>query len=95
LVDYISAAIYCELFTTLQSISAWHISDTFLFMCRTFRLAAYRQFTWWTHKRLGRRIRRAIPSCVVVAIRKKFPDEQGHYVGHREVDEHENAAYPD
>ena len=56
-------------------------------MCRTFRLAAYRQFTWWTHNRLGHRVRRVIPSCVVMAIRRKFPDVEGHYVGFREVND--------
>jgi len=33
------------------------------------------------HRRLGCHIRRAIPACVVIAIRNKFPDEHGNYVG--------------
>jgi len=64
-------------------------------MCRTFRLAAYRQFTWWTHNRLGHRVRRVIPSCVVLAIRRKFPAVEGHYVGFRDVGAADDAAYLD
>lgn len=53
---------------------------------RTWRLAAYRQFTWWVHGVLGKRRRRVIPACVVQAIRKEFPEESGQYAGFREAD---------
>ena len=42
--------------------------------CRLYRLAAYRQFIYWTHNKLGKEIRKVIPSCVVVAIRHVFPE---------------------
>ncbi|XP_068733080.1 P2X purinoceptor 7-like [Montipora capricornis] len=48
---------------------------------RTWRLAAYRQFTWWVHGVLGRKNRRVIPGCVVKAIRNEFPEESGEYAG--------------
>ena len=48
---------------------------------RTWRLAADRQFTWWAHGVLGRNKRRVIPACVVKAIRTRFPEESGEYVG--------------
>ncbi|CAH3148908.1 unnamed protein product [Pocillopora meandrina] len=53
---------------------------------RTWRLAAYRQFTWWAHGVLGKNRRRIVPACVVTAIRKTFPEESGNYVGFREAD---------
>ncbi|XP_064633632.1 P2X purinoceptor 7-like [Lineus longissimus] len=62
---------------------------------RTYRLAAYRCFTWWTHDRLGRKVRKVIPSCVVVATRKRYPEPDGKYTGFREVDETDNTAHPD
>ena len=31
---------------------------------RTWRLAAYRQFTWWAHGALGKKNRQVIPACV-------------------------------
>jgi len=37
-------------------------------------MAAYRQFIYWTYHRLGGGIRKVIPSCVVLAIRKEFPE---------------------
>ena len=52
---------------------------------RTWRVAAYRQFTWWAHGTLGKRRRRVIPSCVVKAIRAQFPEEDGLYVGFQEA----------
>ena len=48
---------------------------------REYRLAAYRQFIHWTYSRLGRGIRRVIPSCVVAAVRREFPEADGVYTG--------------
>ncbi|XP_022777632.1 uncharacterized protein LOC111319067 [Stylophora pistillata] len=46
---------------------------------RSFRYAAYGQFTWWAHGYLGKKIRRVIPSCAVKIIRENFPCEDGIY----------------
>ena len=46
---------------------------------RSFRFAAYTAFTWWVHGKLGRHSRRVIPSCVVWAIRRVFPEASGVY----------------
>lgn len=48
---------------------------------KTYRYAAYRQFTWWVHNRLGRGVRRRIPSCVLNKIRETFPAPDAVYVG--------------
>ncbi|XP_064638314.1 uncharacterized protein LOC135494328 [Lineus longissimus] len=61
---------------------------------RAYRLAAYRQFTWWIHERLGKKVRKVIPSCVVQLIRETFQDPNGQYTGFREADETE-TVYPD
>jgi len=39
---------------------------------------------WWIYKRLGRKKRKVIPSCVVSAIRKEFPEADGNYTGFRD-----------
>lgn len=57
--------------------------------CRRYRLLAYRNFTSWVHGRLGSGIRKIIPSCIVSAIRRKFPEETGIYTGFIEGDETE------
>ena len=54
---------------------------------RTFRLAAYRQFTWWIHTQLGRSVRRVIPACVVAYIRQQYPEESGQYTGFLDVED--------
>ncbi|XP_068735788.1 uncharacterized protein [Montipora capricornis] len=53
---------------------------------KTWRLAAYRQFTWWVHDVLGKKRRRVIPACVVKTIRKELPEESDAYTGFREAD---------
>ena len=47
--------------------------------CSTYRLAAYRHFTLWAQRKLGRRVRRKITACAVTKIRAKFPEEDGNY----------------
>ncbi|XP_075538750.1 P2X purinoceptor 7-like [Dermacentor variabilis] len=48
---------------------------------RKYRFLAYRLFSRWIWKRLGRRNRVVLPACVVSAIRRKFPSAE--YVGFR------------
>ncbi|XP_065060247.1 P2X purinoceptor 7-like [Rhopilema esculentum] len=47
---------------------------------RTLRFAAYKQYTWWVHNRLGKGVRKVIPSCAIWAIRNSFPSENAYYV---------------
>lgn len=46
---------------------------------KCWRNQAYRFYTLWQHAKLGRGNRRCPPSCVVSAIRKQFPEEDGNY----------------
>ena len=39
--------------------------DVISFENRSMRYAAYRIFTWWVHNRLGRGVRKVIPSCAI------------------------------
>ena len=48
---------------------------------KNYRFAAYKIFTWWIHNRLGKGIRRSLPSCAVWRIRDQFPDENNFYTG--------------
>ena len=45
---------------------------------RSFRYAAYRQFCWFVHGRIGKAVRRVIPACVVSKIRQEYPSENGY-----------------
>ena len=44
-------------------------------------VVANKEYTYWIHKKLGRKIRIPIPSCVVKQIRESFPSEGGNYKG--------------
>ncbi|XP_068122633.1 P2X purinoceptor 7-like isoform X2 [Hyperolius riggenbachi] len=48
---------------------------------RKLRQTAYRAFTVWLYGYLGKRRKRAIPSCVVKRIRETFPDPEHLYKG--------------
>ena len=41
-----------------------------------YRYLAYRRFVYLVWRRLGRKNRRVLPSCVVTKIRERFPSEQ-------------------
>ena len=45
---------------------------------------AYRQYIWWVYGRLGRKRRKVIPACVVLAIQKQFPEADGNYTGFKD-----------
>ncbi|XP_052677864.1 P2X purinoceptor 7-like [Crassostrea angulata] len=46
-----------------------------------YRYIAYRRYTRWLWHRLGKKTRKVIPSCVVSAIRTRFPSDE--YTGFR------------
>ena len=48
---------------------------------RSYRFAAYRQFTWWVHNKGVKGFRHIIPSCAVSRIREEFPSDTGVYKG--------------
>ena len=51
---------------------------------QSYRYAAYRQFTWWVYKRLGKGNRRVIQSCALWAIRNMYPELDNNYVLYNE-----------
>ena len=59
----------------------YYVNVYLYLVSRTYRLAAYRQFTQWIHSRLGRAVRRVIPACAVIKIRNTFPELSGEYTG--------------
>ncbi|KAL2099390.1 hypothetical protein ACEWY4_005870 [Coilia grayii] len=55
----------------------------FVFFARRCRHLAYRSFVSWCWGYLGRKVRVIIPACVVLRIRREFPDTEGQNVGFR------------
>ena len=58
--------------------------DDPLFTPAEYRKAAYRQYIIWQHTYLGRGNRKVILSCVVWAIRNRYPAPDGQYLGFKE-----------
>ena len=55
------------------------------------RYAGYRQYTWWVHNRLGKGVRKVIPSCAIWAIRDTYPETSNNYVPFQEARDEINA----
>ena len=59
---------------------------------KSLRYAGYRHHAWWVHNRLGRGIRRVIPSCTIRDIRDAFPElGEVSYVPFQEAMDEMNA----
>ena len=46
---------------------------------RAWRLACYRQFTYWIHQKLGRKVSRIVPACVTKIIHETFRSQDRQY----------------
>ena len=61
------------------------LTTTANFICSRFlRYVAYRQFCWLVHERLGRGVRRVIPSSVVNKIPAEYPSDDAQDVGFKD-----------
>ena len=50
----------------------------------SYQKAAYRQWVMWQHGYLGRYNRKFIPSCVMRAVRRRYPAPDINYLGFKE-----------
>ncbi|XP_057296362.1 uncharacterized protein LOC130625322 [Hydractinia symbiolongicarpus] len=57
------------------------------------RFAGYKQYTWWIHNRLGKGVRKIIPSCALWAIRNKYPSGNGIYIPFTESKSDDKRLY--
>ena len=55
-----------------------------LWLFKSYRFAGYKQFSWWIHNRLGKGVRRIIPSCALWSICQKSPSANGSYIPFKE-----------
>ena len=60
-----------------------------LSLFRLYRFAGHKQFSWWIHNRLGKGVRKVIPSCTLWSIREKYPSADGSYMSFKESHEDE------
>ena len=71
------------------NIAIIHRSNFFVstpdYTSQSYRKAAYRQFIIWKYGHLGSQNRRVAPSCVVWAIRYKYPAPDGNYLGYKDM----------
>ena len=59
---------------------------------KSLRHAGYRQFTWWVHNRLGRGVRKVIPSCAIWSIRNTYAESKdSSYVPFQEARDEMNV----
>ena len=69
--------------TTVLSITIVNRSEIFVddpeYTPASYRKAAYRQWILWQHGYLGRSNRRIVPSCMVWAVRNRYPAPDGRY----------------
>lgn len=61
--------------------------QNFIIHFRAYRYAAYRQFCWFAHGKLGKKIRRVLPSCVISKVREEYPSKSGRYTGFKDAEE--------
>ena len=64
-----------------------------IFSSSAYRFAGYKQFTWWVHNKLGKGVRKVIPSCAVWAICDKIPSETDDYIPFKEYKEEEAKVF--
>ena len=58
--------------------------ETRSFENKNYRYASYWQFIWWIYTKLGKGVRRVIPSCVVLKICQNFPEDSDQYVPYKQ-----------
>ena len=66
----------------LEALGAWHhFSGEQSVLCnKSFRFIAYKQYIWWIYGKLGKDIRKPIPSCIVNKVRNIFPAPDNIYI---------------
>ncbi len=58
------------------------IKAYFFISFRKYRYTAYRNLVLWAWGRVGKHNRIPLPSCVLSAIRERYPSADGQYTGH-------------